>query len=240
MPRYYPNQLFVDCWSSVGNVTFYHRDGLCYWRSKSTLEFAGTASQLRALDVHRRALNAWRGVPCDEKARWRELAEPVQSHRPPFGIDGGISGYNLFVSAYHGFAALGNEHIPVPTAFREFPSFALDFAGADCVGTLGMRLKFILAVDSAVDVNDYALLGKIQLTYAGKGCNPGKMKNVLASEVVPICSGIYEVSFVIDDYRNFCGIDENRYSIHMRYLLIDRERGYRSMYQKLSALFSLT
>ena len=34
MPRFYPNSQFSDCWSSVGNVTYYHRNGICYFRSK--------------------------------------------------------------------------------------------------------------------------------------------------------------------------------------------------------------
>ena len=46
MPRFYPNTRFSDCWASVGNVTFYHRDGICYFRSKAYSEFAGTAEQL--------------------------------------------------------------------------------------------------------------------------------------------------------------------------------------------------
>ena len=46
MPRFVPDTLFSDCWSSVGNVTYYHRNGVCYFRSKAYSEFAGTAEQL--------------------------------------------------------------------------------------------------------------------------------------------------------------------------------------------------
>lgn len=46
MPKYIPNTQFSDCWSSVGNVTFYHRNGICYFRSKAYSDFAGTADQL--------------------------------------------------------------------------------------------------------------------------------------------------------------------------------------------------
>lgn len=41
----------------------------------------------------------------------------VEPHRLPFDHTTRISGYNLFVSAYHGFATLGNEHVPSPRAF---------------------------------------------------------------------------------------------------------------------------
>ena len=35
MPRFYPNIQFSDCWSSVGDITYYHRNGICYFRSKA-------------------------------------------------------------------------------------------------------------------------------------------------------------------------------------------------------------
>lgn len=41
-------------------------------------------------------------------------AEEVEPHRPPFDHKAYISGQNLFVSAYHGFATPGNEHVPSP------------------------------------------------------------------------------------------------------------------------------
>ena len=56
MPIYHPNTRFSDCWGSAGDVTFYHRDGVCYWRSRDRHSFGGTSAQFKALDVHRRAL----------------------------------------------------------------------------------------------------------------------------------------------------------------------------------------
>ena len=56
MPVYHPNTRFSDCWGSAGDVTFYHRDGVCYWRSRDRHSFGGTSAQFKALDVHRRAL----------------------------------------------------------------------------------------------------------------------------------------------------------------------------------------
>ena len=43
---------------------------------------------------------------------------------PPFDHKAFISGQNLFVLAYHGFATLGNEHQPSPVPFESFPPFA--------------------------------------------------------------------------------------------------------------------
>ena len=36
-----------------------------------------------------------------------------------------ISGQNLFVSAYHGFFTLGDEHVPEPQRFDSIPPFAV-------------------------------------------------------------------------------------------------------------------
>ena len=112
MPAYTPNLLISYCYGSAGSITFYHRDGKCRWRSKSTLSFTATPRQFTALDVHRRALAAWRTIPDTEKERWHEIARNVPPHRPPFGSGGHISGHNLFVSAYHGFVTLGSRHLP--------------------------------------------------------------------------------------------------------------------------------
>ena len=49
MPTYSPNLLISDCYGSAGSITFYHRDGKCRWRSKSTLSFAATPRQSAAL-----------------------------------------------------------------------------------------------------------------------------------------------------------------------------------------------
>ena len=55
--------------------------------------------------------------------QWNEYAKDVPPHRPPFDGCGHITGHNLFVSAYHGFTQLGNEHIPGPEKWRPFPIF---------------------------------------------------------------------------------------------------------------------
>ena len=127
MPAYNPSILISDCYGSAGSITFYHRDGKCRWRRRSSLSFTGTPAQCTALSVHRRALAAWRTIPDTEKERWHDIAKNVPPRRPPFGSGGHISGHNLFVSAYHGFVTLGDEHIPEPVEHRPFPVFAAEF-----------------------------------------------------------------------------------------------------------------
>ena len=53
MPRFYPNIQFSDCWSSVGDITYYHRNGICYFRSKAYTEFKGTSEQMVRLGLHK-------------------------------------------------------------------------------------------------------------------------------------------------------------------------------------------
>ena len=251
MPAYNPNLLISDCYGSAGSITFYHRDGKCRWRSKSTLSFAATPAQSAALDVHRRALAAWRTIPDTEKGKWHDIARNVPPHRPPFGCGGHISGHNLFVSAYRGFHTLGNEHIPGPIEFRPFPVFVAGFMGAEAVSTSDLRIVLKLSMSEANNPTRYALLCKVQLTEAGKGCNPGMMRNFLAkdvpdtapagmsSEAMPELSKTVEartVAVTIPDYRTFSGTVPDSHSLHIRYMLIDRETGYRSRYQKLSAV----
>lgn len=250
MPTYNPNLLISDCYGSAGSITFYHRNGKCRWRSKSTLSFAATPGQSAALDVHRRALAAWRTIPDTDKEKWHEIARNVPPHRPPFGSDGHISGHNLFVSAYHGFHTLGNEHIPGPVAFRPFPVFVAGFMGAKTVSTSDLRIALKLSMPEADNPAGYALLCKVQLTEAGKGSNPGKMRNFLAEDVSGSVSDgmspeaikeltetveVRTVAITIPDYRTFSGTVSDSYSLHIRYMLIDRTTGYRSRYQKLSA-----
>jgi hypothetical protein len=121
MPRYEPNSGFSDCWSSVGDVTFYHKDGVCYWKKKPVCEYPGTPGQLRHLDLHRRALAAWRELDHEVQLRWNAYAISAPSHKPPFDGSTHLTGNNLFVSAYHGFAQLGDEHVPEPAPWEDFP-----------------------------------------------------------------------------------------------------------------------
>ncbi len=208
------------------------------------------------LDVHRRALAAWRTIPDTKKEKWHEIARNVPPHRPPFGFGGHISGHNLFVSAYHGFHTLGNEHIPGPVEFRPFPVFVAGFMRAETVNTSDLRIALKLSMPEVDDPARYALLCKVQLTEAGKGCNPGRMRNILAEEtenetdadVGPASAAACDASnsdntvnsriifLAIPDYRTFSGTVPDSYSLHIRYMLIDRETGYRSRYQKLSAV----
>lgn len=228
MPKYIPNTQFSDCWSSIGNVTFYHRNDICYFRSKAYSDFAGTAEQLKQAELHKHAIKAWQGLSHETQMIWRRMARGVASHRPPFGQKNSISGYNLFVSAYHGFAQMGNEHIPEPVMFEPFPIFSIDYLDCSTADGGQLRLRFRLTLCGTGEPGRYRVLGKFQIGEPGCGRNPGLMRNYL-SESVPSaeCS---VVEFLAPDSVPELEIKQ----LHLRYLLLDCKTGYRSQYHSLS------
>ena len=235
MPRFVPSVLISDCWGSVGDLTFYHIDGRCYYKKKSQCEFKGTAGQLEQLEVHRRALAAWREVPLSEQKIWHEYGKGALSHRPPFDGTSHISGQNLFVSAYHGFYTLGNEHAPTPQPFTPFPIDALEFLCCERPNPDDLILRFKLTFENCPSPERYHLLLKLQLTSPCKGKKPGLMRNFLAN--APCAAGDSIVEFLIRDYRDIWGLDLPEYQAHCRYILLDRQTGYRNIYTPLSFIF---
>lgn len=209
-------------------MTFYHRNGICYFRSKAYSDFAGTAEQLEQAELHKRAIKAWQGLSHKTQMIWRLMASGVASHRPPFGQKNSISGYNLFVSAYHGFAQLGNEHIPEPVMFEPFPIFSIDYLDCSTADGGQLRLRFRLTLCGAGEPGRYRVLGKFQIGEPGCGRNPGLMRNYM-SESVPSaeCS---VVEFLAPDSVPALEIKQ----LHLRYLLLDCKTGYRSQYHSLS------
>ena len=232
MPRFYPNIQFSDCWSSVGDITYYHRNGICYFRSKAYTEFKGTSEQMVRLDLHRRAIRAWQGLDHATQMVWRSLSKNVVAHRPPFDNRNHISGYNLFVSAYHGFAQLGHEHVPEPRQFESFPFFSLDFVDGSSTDGINLMLLFRLTMCGTQDYSGYRLLGKIQLTSPGAGRNPGLMRNHLSPSIPLAQSSTIEFTIPIP------GKLLPTYQLYMKYILLDTVTGYRSQYHFLSTLLS--
>lgn len=235
MPKFEPSILISDCWGSVGDLTFYHIDGRCYYKKKSQCEFKGTAGQLEQLEVHRRALAAWRTVPQEVQKIWHEYGKGALSHRPPFDGTSHISGQNLFVSAYHGFYTLGNEHAPTPQPFTPFPIDALEFLRCERPNVDDLILRFKLTFENCPSPDRYHLLLKLQLTNPGKGKKPGLMRNFLAT--TPCSAGDSTVAFLIRNYLDIWGLDLPEYQAHCRYILLDRQTGYRNIYTPLSFIF---
>ena len=231
MPKFEPSILITDCWGSFGNLTFYHIGGRCYYKKKSRCVFPGTDAQNSQLDVHRRALAAWRSLDHSVQLTWNSFAKPVISHKPPYDNKATISGQNLFVSAYHGFYTLGDEHVPSPQAWEPFPAHSLEFQDASVDGT-DLRLCFHSYFPETESAGRYQVLTKIQLTKPGYGRKPGLMRNFLAS--APCASGDGCVFVTVDNFRERWDLDLDEYQVHGLYVLLDRQAGYRNIHQEFS------
>ena len=237
MPRFVPSVLISDCWGSMGDLTFYHVNGRCYYKNKSKCDFPGTPGQNEQLEVHRRALAAWRTLDHSVQLIWNSFAEPVISHQPPFDNTAHISGHNLFVSAYHGFYTLGDEHVPTPQPWEKFPVYAVEFLSCDRPTPDDLRLHFNVTFENCERPDRYQLLFKLQLTKSGGGKNKGKMRNFLS--VAPCSAGDSTVDLLIPDYRAIWDLDLPAYQVHCWYLLLDRQTGYRNIHTTLSFPISL-
>ena len=237
MPRYIPSIPFEDCYGSVGEKTYYHRNGVCYYKKRSRPAFPGTMLQMEHQTVHLRAIAAWQGLDPSVQKEWNSCAVGVQSHRPPFDGKSGISGYNLFVSAYHGFARLGREHTPSPTPREEFPVYVVDRVDklASVNGTL--RLGFHVLMPEDVEAGRYWLYSRIQLAKPGGGVRPGLMRNYLATAGCPAGESVVEID--VPNYAGAWDLDLQAYTLHCRINLLDSRTGYRNIYRMARYDFSL-
>ena len=236
MPRYYPNNRFSDCYSSVGNITFYHRNGDCYYKTKPNPIFPGTSGQQAQLSLHRRAIAAWRTLTHETQLQWNALAKGVLSKRPPFNNSTHISGYNLFVSAYHGMATIGNESIPTPQPVPLFPEIQLEYHSAKLIDDNTLQVKFFVTTDREQG-QEYCLLGKLQLTKPGHRPNTGLYRNYKA-EIIKIKEK-HIAQFTIPEISNL-GFEIDSCSLHLQYCLIDTLTGYRTKHKYLSELIGLS
>ncbi len=226
MPKFTPTALIQDCWSSIGDITFYHRNGQCYWKRKPRTPFVGSPAQLDQQQVHLRAIKAWQHQPHAVQLLWNDYARSVPSHRPPYNEKHHISGFNLFVSAYHGFAQLGNEHVPQPQPFPQFPSAALELLQI-IPGTGVATLRCRLTLTDTVHPERWHLSARIQLTAPGVGCDPSKMRSYMATHSR---GNMVEIQVPNPDIEN--------YQAHIRYRLIDEVTGYRNNWYKNSSIDS--
>ena len=232
MPKFEPNTRFSDCWSSVGNVNFFHRDGVCYWRKKPVCEFPGTPGQMDQAEIHHRALAAWRTIGHDAQLLWNSYAVEAPSHRPPFDGSSHITGHNLFVSAYHGFAQLGSEHVPDPLPWADFPVVCLEFLKGEVIDGKNLQMTFRCLLPECQQPQRYRVVLKLQLTESGRGRNGGFLRTFPA--LSNCFSDDAEVVFLIPNYVDIWPAFGPLYQVHCRYLLINTETGYRNNFRILT------
>lgn len=235
---FHPSVLATDVFGSAGDVTAVHRDGKVYLRKRRAAGSGElTPAQSAHLEVHRRALAAWRDLPHAVQEEWNEYAREVEPHRPPFDHSSWISGQNLFVSAYHGFHTLGREHRPEPVRFESFPGFALSVVSAVVEGE-DLVLRLSVAGLEYVEASRYWLYGRVQLVEAGRGLSSRvPWKSVLASRP---CSDL-PVEVVLSDYRSvWPAVDGvSVFGVNMRFVLLDAVTGYRSQKHRKSCVVEL-
>ncbi len=226
MPKFKPTVLIQDCWSSIGNITFYHRNGQCYWKRKACPVFRGTPAQLDQQQVHLRAIGAWQHLDHSVQLQWNHYAKSVPSHRPPYDENHHISGFNLFVSAYHGFAQLGNEHIPEPQPYPLFPISHLKLLQIDSGDSSGfVSLCCRLTLQNTDNPARWHVSARIQLTAPGVGCDPGKMRNYIGIR------SSYNNSQILFKVPT---PNIQNYISHIRYRLIDELTGLRNNWHYVS------
>lgn len=232
MPKFTPTALIQDCWSSIGDITFYHRNGQCYWKRKPRTHFVGSPAQLDQQQVHLRAIKAWQHQPHAVQLLWNDYARSVPSHRPPYNEKHHISGFNLFVSAYHGFAQLGNEHVPEPQPFPQFPSAVLELLQI-IPGTGVVTLRCRLTLTDTVNPVRWHLSARIQLIAPGVGCDPSKMRSCMAIPAGPITvnqnTSSREITFIVATTIS------GPIQAHIKFRLIDEISGYRDNWRKISS-----
>ncbi len=142
-----------------------------------------------------------------------------------------ITGQNLFVSAYHGFVTLRDEHVPLPVPFEKFPPFAVSLgAGVKMNGALVIPAR--VETDGCPEASRYRLLAKIQLTAPGRCRHLGYLRNFLAEG--DCSAGV--VSIVIPGYAERWGYELDKYQVYVRFVLIDAVTGYRSQSQDYSTI----
>jgi hypothetical protein len=132
------------------------------------------------------------------------------------------------VSAYHGFARLGEEHVPEPVPWEGFPPYALQRVSGVMVEEDVLMLDFNVWLDEYAEEDRYKILARIQLAKTGGGRNVGKMRTFLA--LVPCRAGESLTGFGLVNYIEIWGLDLPAYTVHIRHVLLDRRTGYRSQY----------
>lgn len=157
--------------------------------------------------------------------KWNAIAKKVLSKRPPFDNSTHISGYNLFVSAYHGFAQIGDEHLPQPKPFTPLPVLRMEYTSAYSSTSADLVLRF--RIHFPADPVKFAIIGKIFLAPPGTGCKTGKLRNYLAQ--IFSKDNYWYAEFTIPNYTEVAGCHLKEYTLHIRHFLVERNSGYRSM-----------
>lgn len=75
MPIFRPSILISDAYGSTKDLTWFHRGGKCFVKDRASSNYVLTPAREEYLDVHRRALAAWREQPHETQLLWNEYGK---------------------------------------------------------------------------------------------------------------------------------------------------------------------
>ena len=139
--------------------------------------------------------------------------------------------------AYHGFAQLGDEHIPVPQPFEDFPVFMVEYSDVEAASESDLVLRFRVKIPECLEPTRYRLMTRLQFTSPGRGRQPGYLRSHIAVDNCTSSDRIVEVP--VADYAKKWELVLQEYQVHCRYLLIDTKTGYRCNFKRVSFLLFL-
>ena len=181
MPKFHPTPIIQDCWSSIGNITFYHRNGQCFYKRKIKPVFPGTPAQLDQAQVHHRAILAWQQLP--------HAGNVV--HRP---------GLVVHQHEAHQRRVLPDGLLPQP--YPLFPISHLQLLQVDSAGSLGfVFLRCRLTLQNTDNPARWHVSARIQLTAPGVGCDPGKMRSCMATHLSDTVIAFTVPNLGLEDYK---------------------------------------
>jgi hypothetical protein len=144
MPRFYPDIMISDCLGSLGDKTFYHRDGplllsrqvlnRLFPETDGQLDWCAPSSCPGSLDVSRNV-----GI----QRIWNEYALTVPSSRLPYDPRQAYPATTVRIRLPR-LRAIGNEHVPVPQRKGHFLSLRLTSWSATVVNDVNLLLQFQL------------------------------------------------------------------------------------------------
>lgn len=173
---------------------------------------------------------AWASLDSETQRLWNSYETGAESHRPPYDHKSHISGNNLFMSAYHGFALMEDEHTPVAHPFLMPPPFLVTFDRATAE-TETLCLTVDAHVSQYAQPERYRLYARIRLTDPGKGYGVRGMRGFLAEGD---CS--QRMTITIPEYTEIWNLGSERFQIQAMCILLDSETGFRGQYQRSAAV----
>ena len=132
---------------------------------------------------------------------------------------------------------LDDEHVLEPVPWEEFPIVWAGFSSAEELEDGSLRIDLRTKLDGNADPTRYLVVAKLLMTEPGHTRTGGFYRTFLA--ISNCTSADAEVRFLIPDFQNLWPVVGPSYQVHCRYLLIDTQTGYRSIFRKTSFLMEL-